>query len=936
MPILRVSIKELQSLTPFCETHKHKHFVMRMGSSWCISSVRLFLLLLLNVTPFLSFVQTLCHVDEGSALLQFKESLTVIHKSPHPKFASWTAQEGQMNLTCCSWDGVKCGEDSGHVIGLDLRGSYLYGSINSTSSLFRLVHLQRLDLSDNDFSLSEIPSQLGYELMSLSYLNLSHCSFFGEFPVGIFHLPNLQVLDLDSNHDLRGYFPDFNSSNALEYLNVARTGFSHYLPSSIGNLRSLKFLNLEYCEFQPHLPSSLGNLTDISYLDLSFFFDRKFTHSYISPDNFSLLDTDSWSWVGKLAKLYHLGLGHTYLKGEFPSFVANLTQLSELSLDYNQITGQLPSWLFKFTQLTLLNLRFNNLQGGIPRSIVQLHNLEFLDLSSNNLTGSVEFDIFSNLKKLRALHLSFNKLSLQMKSGLSAPKFEVLKLGSCNLTEFPEFLKNNSGLVELDLSDNYIQGQIPKWMWNSTRETLLYLNLSRNSLNAFDQNPYILPWRNLLVFQLGFNSMRGSLPTPPPTIQIYSVPNNRYSGEISLSFCNLSDLHILDLSNNSLSGLLPQCLGNSDALEILNLQNNYFRGEIPPMCTNGTNLKSVDLSHNLLQGKLPTSMAICTRLEFLDLAKNQISDILPSWLWALPVLRVLSLRSNRFHGTIGKPATNLESSKLCIIDLSKNALSGMLPSNYMENWNCLKSVAVFEDSYFHDTYRVGDVTFRYDHSLTVLLGKGPRGVELNPLKYGPYFKLVDFSSNKFEGNIPGNIGNFVGLQSIDLSNNILTGKIPSSLGYLTELESLDLSRNQLSGDIPSTIEQLNWLLVFNVSHNHLRGPIPHGKQLDMFDKSSYEGNSGLCGKPLPVKCEDSKTSKPPGGVPPSSFEEYQDPAGLEWHVFFPAGLVSGMVVGFLAGNTLTSSKHEWFVEKFSRSRRRQPRRKRERRGRRNY
>lgn len=99
----------------------------------------------------------------------------------------------------------------------------------------------------------------------------------------------------------------------------------------------------------------------------------------------------------------------------------------------------------------------------------------------------------------------------------------------------------------------------------------------------------------------------------------------------------------------------------------------------------------------------------------------------------------------------------------------------------------------------------------------------------------------------------------------------------------------------------------------------------------MFDNSSYEGNSGLCGKPMPVKCEDSKTSKPPGGIPPSSFEENQDPAGLEWHVFFPAGLVTGVVVGFLAGSTLTGNKHEWFLAKFGR-RRRQPRRKRGRRG----
>ena len=36
---------------------------------------------------------------------------------------------------CCSWDGVECDIDTGHVIGLNLGGSCLYGTINSSNSL---------------------------------------------------------------------------------------------------------------------------------------------------------------------------------------------------------------------------------------------------------------------------------------------------------------------------------------------------------------------------------------------------------------------------------------------------------------------------------------------------------------------------------------------------------------------------------------------------------------------------------------------------------------------------------------------------------------------------------------------------------------------------------------------------------------------------------
>ncbi|KAF3957232.1 hypothetical protein CMV_017730, partial [Castanea mollissima] len=46
-----------------------------------------------------------------------------------------------------------------HVIELDLSSCNLYGSINSNSSLFHLVHLQSLNLAFNNFNYSQIPSQ---------------------------------------------------------------------------------------------------------------------------------------------------------------------------------------------------------------------------------------------------------------------------------------------------------------------------------------------------------------------------------------------------------------------------------------------------------------------------------------------------------------------------------------------------------------------------------------------------------------------------------------------------------------------------------------------------------------------------------------------------------------------------------------------------------
>ncbi|XP_021812010.1 receptor-like protein 12 [Prunus avium] len=856
-----------------------------MGSSWGnLFSPHCIVLLLLNVTHCFSFVQTVersGHVDECSALFQFKESFTVnksasVHLFAFPKVASWKREGDQNRSNCCSWKGVECDEESGHVVGLDLSSSCLYGSLNSNSSLFQLVHLQRLDLSDNDFHFSEIPSRLGHDLTNLTYLNLS------------------------------------------------LSGFSGQLPTSLGYLLSLNFLDISNCKFHPHVPSSLGNLTQLRYLDMSSFYEVS--------NNFSTgQGIDSWSWVGKLTKLHTLLLTETNITGKFLCFMANLTKLEHLNLATNEISGQIPSWFMKLAKLSTLLLGQNNLQGEIPRSLFQLKNLESLGLAYNNLSGLVEFDQFFQLKKLKVLRLSYNKLSLHIKTNLSftLPQLQVLRLGSCNLTELPEFLRSQYELTDLYLGQNNIHGRIPKWLWNATRETLFTLDLSDNFLTGFEQNPIILPWKNLITLNLWSNLIQGSLPIPPQSIRNYIVPENHYSGEIPPSFCNLNHLHILDLSNNNLSGMLPQCLGNSSGLEIFTLNSNSFHGNIPQLCPTGeSSLKMVDLSYNQLQGKVPRSIANCTLLEFFNLGNNQISDIFPSWLGTLPALSILILRSNGFHGMIGKSATNHDFPKLCIIDLSNNDFSGMLPSNYLENWNSMKFVDKSSEQAYFVVSSTSDSSggYAFLYSITTF----EKGVELDYFQTPYLLRLIDFSSNRFEGEIPaGIIGNLRALISLNLSNNALTGHIPSSLGNLTDLESLDLSRNQLSGRIPSNLAKLNFLEYFNVSHNYLRGPIPGGQQFETFLEDSYQGNSGLCGKALSKKCESSIS------LPPSIFEEDEDSGfqiELDWYVVLP-GAISGLIVGVVAGNFWTSKNHEWFVETISRSKK--PRGTRARRGHRN-
>ncbi|XP_021805880.1 receptor like protein 30-like [Prunus avium] len=322
-----------------------------------------------------------------------------------------------------------------------------------------------------------------------------------------------------------------------------------------------------------------------------------------------------------------------------------------------------------------------------------------------DLRSSCLYEI-SKLSKLSTLDLSFNDQKLDDSIPLKLTKANMRSLVQ-NLTTIkqlhlnwvemystvPDILVNASSLTSLQLGDCELNGEFPIGIFHLP-------NLEVLDVEGFDQNPINLPWQNLRSLDLQTNMLQGSLPIPPQSIRNYMVGSNHYSGEISPSFCNLNHLQILDLSNNNLSGMLPQCLGNSSALEISMLTNNSFHGSIPQMCPDENSLKMVDSSYNQLQGKIPRSMANCTQLEFINLENNQISDIFPSWSGALPALRALVLRSNRFHGMIGKSAANHDFPKLCIIDLSNNGFLGMLPSNYLENWNSMKFVGKNQQHYF--------------------------------------------------------------------------------------------------------------------------------------------------------------------------------------------------------------------------------------------
>ncbi|CAM8888955.1 unnamed protein product [Rhodiola kirilowii] len=207
------------------------------------------------------------------------------------------------------------------------------------------------------------------------------------------------------------------------------------------------------------------------------------------------------------------------------------------------------------------------------------------------------------------------------------------------------------------------------------------------------------------------------------------------------------------------------------------------------------------------------------------------------------------------------------------MDIASNNFSGELPSRGLLSWKTMlvvkNSTYDSDDLHYSKPYTRPDSYGNYyleDSYFRNMVSVIVKGHQWNWTKISTIFTLVDFSDNKFEGDIPHELGELKFLYSLNLAHNYLSGRIPPSFGNLYNIESLDLSKNELSGKIPEQLASLNFLSFLNLSFNRLEGMIPKGRQFQTFMEASFKGNKGLCGWPLNTRCGNDGVSSPPNAL----------------------------------------------------------------------
>ncbi|XP_057500656.1 cuscuta receptor 1-like [Actinidia eriantha] len=568
----------------------------------------------------------------------------------------------------------------------------------------------------------------------------------------------------------------------------------------------------------------LASLNKLQILDLS---ENQFNNSILLN-------------LGGLTSLKTLRLrgNQLYEKIHIEEF-RNLTNLQELDMSENSIDGFITHSGFErlssmLAKLEVLNLDYNLLDESILPFLGVLSSLKTLSLQSNLLSGSINiggFKKLASLNKLEFLDLSFNQFNNRILENLSVlTSLKTLRLRSNQLYGkiYSEEFHNMSNLEELDLSGNWINNI----KGSNGLKHLKVLSLDDSSIdNSFLYN--VGAMSSLKILSLRKSGLNGSLPEQ--------------------GWCELVNLQELDLSENDIKGMIPSCLKNLTSIQLLDLSYNQLSGnlDLSPL-SHLTTLEELYLFHNHFEIPIPfVSFFNHSKLKVLVGDSNNFIDQI-EFQTRIPrfQLEVFILSKSWSKKPVAKlPYFLSYQYDLRAIFLSHSNLMGTFPVWLLENNTRLEVLSLKNNSltgHFMTPSHPNLHTAEIDISYNRFDGQVPTNIGL----IFPNLKMLDLSSNLFWGQIPPALGDLHSLQILDLSNNSFSGHVPEhlaigcsslwslalsnnnlsrqispSLSNLTHLQYLYLDNNQFEGKLPNSLSTLR-LNILDVSNNHLSGKLP--------------------------------------------------------------------------------------------------------------
>ncbi|XP_059655908.1 receptor-like protein EIX2 [Cornus florida] len=493
--------------------------------------------------------------------------------------------------------------------------------------------LKELHLHSNKFS-GFLPNQLG-EFRMLEVFDISDNSFDGIISeIHFAKLTRLVRLDMSSNLLIMNVSIQWVPRFQLQFIHMSSCKLGPQFPPWLQTQKLVEELVISNASISDTIPNWFEDLysgihgLDISYNQICGKLP-KFQESNAIYGRYLYLNSNKFEGplTPFLSDVTELDLADNLLSGHFPLGDDNIhLNFRVLFISNNSLTGNIPKYICKAMDMRVLDLSTNKLSGTLPWCMGDLDQLAVLDLTNNYLDGHIPSSLGS-LRLLESLHLRNNKLHGKIPSLQNSTYLNVLDLGDNELTDiipswigemsFLQFLtlRSNkfhgyispqlchlSALQVLDLSHNYISGNIPRCFANFT-------TMVANPNAEHTEKWYPQYQESILNYIKGveveYTKTRAFLTS-------IDVSNNQIVGEIPEELMDLIGLRNFNASKNHLSGRIPKKIGNMTALESLDLSTNKLSGSIPPSLSALNFLSYLNLSFNNLSGPIPTGNQLQT------------------------------------------------------------------------------------------------------------------------------------------------------------------------------------------------------------------------------------------------------------------------------------------------------------------------------------
>ncbi|MCO5612396.1 hypothetical protein L7F22_066663 [Adiantum nelumboides] len=324
-----------------------------------ISVSSFFLILLIMGSPGFAFASS---ASERDALLGAMVAWKV-------NFSSWVGDD-----PCSNWQGVRCNDD-GRVTYLNLSNTGIVGPV--PQDIANLQYLTVLDLCNPRYNANSTWNAVSGDLsplqglIHLQNLNVSFNDItLSSFPSAIFNLINLVSMRID-NLRIGGPLPkELVNLTKLEYMYLANNSLTGPIPSEYGQLVHLREISLWNNNLNSKIPPEFGNLTNLTYIN----FHECNLYGGLPPE------------LGKCTKMTNISLYGNSLTGIVPDSWKNMTKLSVLWLHKNRLTKYLPEWLPSLPKLYNVSLDYNLFYGSVPN--LPNASVKFMSIKCNYFSGA--------------------------------------------------------------------------------------------------------------------------------------------------------------------------------------------------------------------------------------------------------------------------------------------------------------------------------------------------------------------------------------------------------------------------------------------------------------------------------------------------------------------------------------------------------------------